>query len=192
MKTQLVNIFFVLFLVSGCSTIKVKNDFNPDVSFTELKSYEWMVETPKRTGDPRIDDNSLLQNRVKQAVESSLALKGYSKVNTGKPDFWVSYHATLDKRTRIDEINTYNQYSPGWGWRYGRGGSAYGGQYINERSSYTYDEGTLIVDIINPENRELIWRGSATDTVNFSHSPEEKEQKINEAVEKLLEQFPPK
>jgi len=181
----------ILFFISGCSTIKVTRDYNPAVSFAEFQSYKWIPDTPKKTGDPRIDGNILLQSRVRNAVDNSLASKGYKEESLGKVDFLITYHVTLDKQTGIQAINSYNNYGPGWGWRYGRHYSPYSGFYGNETLVYTYDEGSLIIDIVEPNSRELIWRGSATDRVNFSHSPEKKKKKITEAVNKLLEQFPP-
>lgn len=188
------NIFFINFIVlcfiSGCSSIKVTSDYDPSVSFSRFHSYEWILDAPKKTGDPRIDGNSLLQNRVRLAVDNQLASKGYQKVTLESPDFLVTYHVTLDKQTEIQTINSYNQYGQGWGWRYGR--SYYPTMnYGTETLVYSYEQGSLIVDIVEPKSRELVWRGSATDKVNFSNSPEQKEQQINEAVQKLLEQFPP-
>jgi len=187
---NLINAFVILLFVSGCSTIKVTSDYDPAVSFTGLQSYQWITDSPKKTGDPRIDGNTLLQKRVRNAVDNSLASKGYQKVSSGKPDFLVTYHVTLDKQTEIQTINTYNHYGPGWGWGYGRNYYPAMG-YGTETFVYTYDQGSLIIDIVEPDSRGLIWRGSATDEVNLSNSPEKKEQKINEAIEKLLEQFPP-
>ena len=57
---------------------------------------------------------------------------------------------------------------------------------------YEYDEGTLILDIVNPQNKQLMWRGSATDEVNFKSNPEKDQSKINQAVQELLAHFPPK
>lgn len=187
----LVNFAVILFFISGCSTIKVTSDFNPTVSFSGLKSYEWIPDVPEKTGDSRIDGNTLLHSRVRKAVDNGLASKGYEKIKTGKPDFWVTYHVTLDKQTKIETINSYHHYGSGWGWRYRRSYSPFSTLYGNDTFVYIYDQGSLIIDIVEPESRTLIWRGSATDKVNFSHSPEQKEQKINEAVEKLLEKFPP-
>ncbi|MCK5122521.1 MAG: DUF4136 domain-containing protein [Methylococcales bacterium] len=186
---HLINFVVILFFISGCSTIKVTSDYNPAVSFSGFQSYQWIPGGPTKIGDPRVDDNTLLQSRVRKAVDNVLASKGYQKVTSGKPDFWITYHVTLDKQVKIQAINSINHYGPGWGWRYG---STYSGGYRgNDTFVYTYDQGSLIIDIVEPDSRQLIWRGSATDKVNFSHSPEQKEQKINEAVKKLLEQFPP-
>lgn len=181
----------ILLFISGCSSIEVTSDYDPAVTFSEFQSYQWIADVPKKTGDPRIDNNSLLQNRVTTAVDRELALKGFQKVNSGNADFLVTYHVTLDKQTEIQTINTYNNYGSGWGWRYGRNYYPGPGFSRNETYVYTYDQGSLIIDIVKPASRELIWRGSATDEVNFSNSPEKKQQKINEAVEKLLEKFPP-
>ena len=58
-------------------------------------------------------------------------------------------------------------------------------------TSIEYQEGTLMIDIINAAKNELVWRGSATDIVDPDLSPEKKTQKINNAVARILEKFPP-
>lgn len=189
MKSINLFVFFAIVLfISGCSTMKVNSDYNPDVSFVGFQFYNWIPDAPAITGDPRIDGNTLLHDRVQQAIDEQLAAKGYVKSKTDKPDFWVTYHVTLDKQTEIQTINNYYNYGPGWGWRYR---DYYSPFYASETYIYTYEQGTLIVDIVDPSNRKLVWRGTAIDKVNFSHTPEQKKQKIGEAVTKLFMQFPP-
>ena len=55
-----------------------------------------------------------------------------------------------------------------------------------------YDEGTLILDIVDAESRTLIWRGSARAEVSATVAPETREARVREAVRRILEQFPPK
>jgi hypothetical protein len=52
--------------------------------------------------------------------------------------------------------------------------------------------GTLIVDLIDAQKKEMVWRGTATKTLDPSASPEEKQAHLNEAVQKMLENYPPK
>ena len=184
----LFNFLVIVFFISGCSTLKVTNDYNPDFSFAEFQFYNWIPDVPATTGDPRIDGNTLLHDRVRNAIDDQLAAKGYVKSKTDKPDFWVTYHFTLDKQTEIQTINGYYNYGPGWGWR---NRDYYSPYYGSETYVYTYEQGTLIVDIVDPSNRKLVWRGSVTDKVNFSNTPEQKIQKIREAVARLFMQFPP-
>jgi len=179
----------IVLFVSGCSTLQVNSDYDPDVSFSGYHFYNWIPDAPATTGDPRIDSNTLLHDRVHKAIDGQLAAKGYVKSKTDKPDFWVTYYVTLDKQTEIQTINNYYNYGPGWGWR--DRDYYYYPFYGSETYIYTYDQGTLIVDIVNPSNRKLVWRGTAIDKVNFSNTPEQKQQKITEVVRKLFMQFPP-
>jgi hypothetical protein len=53
-----------------------------------------------------------------------------------------------------------------------------------------YTVGTLVVDMFDSRTKRLIWRGSASDVV--SGKPEKDEKKLNEAVSKMFDHFPPK
>jgi hypothetical protein len=177
-------------LVAGCSTIETSYDFDPKAKFTGLKTYKWLDKPQKLTGDPRIDGNTILANRIHEAVDTELSARGFRKVSSD-PDFLVAYHVSLDKRRSVQTLNSYYGYGPGWGYGYG---ASYRPGYWGgapETYVYEYEEGTLILDIVNPENKELIWRGSAQDEVNFKSTPEKDQTQLNEAVQQMLEKFPP-
>ena len=55
-----------------------------------------------------------------------------------------------------------------------------------------YEQGTLLLDFVDPETRQLLWRGSASARIRPSSSPEESQKRANEAVAAMLERFPPK
>ena len=69
----------------------------------------------------------------------------------------------------------------------GRGRIGGGMGTINQNIS---NAGTLVVDISNAQTRQLLWRGTATDTL--SDKPDKNSQKIEKAVTKLFKQYPPK
>ena len=177
-------------LVAGCSSIETSYDYDPKANFAGLKTYEWLKEPQKLTGDPRIDGNTILANRIYEAVDTELAARGFRKIS-GDPDFLVAYHVSLDKRRSVQTLNSYYGYGPGWG--YGYGASYRPGYWAGapETYVYEYEEGTLILDIVNPENKELIWRGWARDEVHFKSTPEKDQTQLNEAVHEMLENFPP-
>jgi hypothetical protein len=52
--------------------------------------------------------------------------------------------------------------------------------------------GTLIVDLIDTKAKELVWRGSASRVVDADESPQTREVKVQQAVDKLFDGFPPK
>jgi len=182
----------LLLLLAGCSTVQVQSDYDSKANFTNLKTFAWLPEPQKKTGDPRIDDNSLLANRIHRSVDSVLGAKGFRKVALEEADFAIGYHVTLSKQTDVQVINRYYDYGPGWGGRYGARNPYYYGPGRSQAYVFEFDMGTLILDIVKPEQRQLIWRGSATDEVNFSASKEAKDEKVQQAVEKVFADFPPR
>jgi hypothetical protein len=190
-RASLTLVLVVAVILAGCSTMEISHDYDPKANFAGLKTYEWLKEPQKPTGDPRIDGNTILQNRIHEAVDTELTARGFRKV-TSDPDFLVAYHVSLDRRRSVQTLNNYYGYGPGWGYGYG---AAYRPGYwagSPETYVYEYEEGTLILDIVDPKNKELMWRGSAQDEVHFKSTPEKDQTQLNEAVHKMLESFPPR
>jgi hypothetical protein len=118
--------------------------------------------------------NPLMTKRIRRAVESELSAKGYQLIEDGKSDFLVAFHTGV--KNKVD-VTTY-------GYRYGRWGRYSGSVVEVDR----YKEGTLIVDIIDSNEKELVWRGWATGAVQ---NPDKAQETISNAVTKLLAKFPP-
>ena len=77
-------------------------------------------------------------------------------------------------------------YGPGWrtGWGYG------GGSSISTTTASTIPVGTLVIDLLDPKEKQLVFRGVATDTL--SSKPEKNTKKIVKSVNKIFEKYPPK
>ena len=106
---------------------------------------------------------------------------GYQK-QSENPALLIVYHTGL--KDKIDVTSRGYGYRPGY---YGRGhyGGGYGAGGLDVR---TYKEGTLILDIVDPETMQLIWRGWAVDALN---DLENASMYINKAVREILARFPP-
>jgi hypothetical protein len=178
---------FAVLLVSACSGISVNQDFSPGADFTGLTSWDWMPSGDRVGDDPRAD-NPLLDQRIRTAVETQMLAKGFRKVDSGEPNLRVGYHLILDDRVDYETVNTY--YGSAWGYRgvYGRYGPAMG---TSQTYSREYTMGTLIIDFFDVGSRELVWRGSAEGKINEYNDPQEKQERANLAVQKILDQFPP-
>lgn len=174
----------ILGLVSGCSGLKIYTDYDPTLNFSRFQTYAWMPQVTEQSGDFRVD-NDLVQKRLRRAVDTQLQSAGFRLVDESEASFFVSYRALMVDKTQISSSGG----SIGYGrWNDGRYGSvAYGGGV----DSYDYTQGTVILDIIDPKSMELVWRGTAEQTVEPKLSPQEREQRINQAYQKMLERFPP-
>lgn len=162
----------------SCSQILVTHDYDRDMNFTGFKTYGWHAI------ERSIEMNDLVINRVKEAVASELQLKGFRQVQEN-PDLLVNIHIVTRQKISINDWG----YPTGGYWRRGYGydfGYGYGGV-----SSRTYEEGTLMIDMIDAAGNNLVWRGTATDIIDPSLSPEQRTLEINEAVAMILLEFPP-
>jgi hypothetical protein len=177
----------LIFLLSSCSTLVVHEDYDASRSFTNLKTYAWVPDTPAKTNNPQLDSDTLVQGRIHGEIENWLNSHGYKQGVIADVDFLVAYQLVVEDKTQIRVINDYYDYPRGW--RYG-----YGGYYGGGSRAYTYEykQGTLVIDFVDPKTKKLMWRGTGTDEVMASASPEEKRKQIKKAVDKILGQFPPK
>jgi hypothetical protein len=162
----------------GCSSISVTTDFDNKVDFTRLSTYSWLPnpETPSEGIQAELAQNTLIEGRVKNAVDAKLASKGIRKT-TQDPDMLVAFHTGVQDKVDVRS----------WGYGYG-GYWGYGGTGV---TTVNYQEGTLILDFIDPKTKELMWRGVGKKVLSEKTTPEKSEKTIREAVEKILEKYPP-
>jgi hypothetical protein len=187
MKTRLVLfVLAALALVLACSTVQVRQDFDPSQDFTRLRTYSWYAKAPEPTGNLRVD-NPLLYERIVSAVDRTLASKGYVKVEDVKPDFVVNYHLAVQSKLDVRTIDHgYYGGSPYWGV------AGFGGVGWTETYTVPYEEGTLAIDVIDVAKRKLVWRGFGVGRLREDPKPEEAAERVDSAVAEILAQFPPK
>ena len=171
-------------LVLACSGIKVDSDYDPSADFTQLRTWSWLPDAGK-SDDPRLD-SGLLDSRIRAAVKSELDAKGYALATSGTPDFQVAYHVSVEGKLDVDTV--YRDYPRGG---YGRAGRYGGGWGYAETRVREYDEGTLLIDVLQSGTGALLWRGSGVATVRQESTPDKRTKRINAAVKKILARFPP-
>jgi hypothetical protein len=189
LKKEMLGPILGIFL-AGCASIKVASDYDPSANFSGLETYDWVSSTQPKTGDARLDSD-ILNSRIRQAVENQLGIKGYQKATDGTPDFLIAYMTSIEQKLDVSTFHYGYGYPSGYSFRRGFGGPAYTSIPSSETYVDQYDEGTLLLDIVNPQTKKLIWRGTAVDTVQKNDSPEKREERINKAVADMLQKFPP-
>jgi hypothetical protein len=170
--------------LAGCTGVSVSQDYDPSETFTDLHTFDWFPGGRELTGDVRVD-SPFIDQRVRLALIRTLVLKGYEKVADRTPDFYVNYHVSLERRLESSGINTY--YGTGTYGSWGGVGIGIGSTPIRE-----YDQGTLVIDFVDGHTRKLVWRGTGSRRVASNPAPEETTRAIDESVDEILKQFPPK
>ena len=175
MKYTTYIILIVLFSLFNffCSPYYVQIDYDRQADFSRYKTYKY-IKKGKSTSTSKFT-SELNKRRFAQAIDKELSKKGFERVKDTKEDFKVIYHLRFEKKL---DISTYGyRYWPYYG---------ISERYIQKK---VYEEGSLIIDIIDKKENQLIWRGSVEGVLNERENAEEL---INTLVEKLLEDFPPK
>ena len=167
-------------LVIGCgSGITVSSDYDPATDFTALKTFRWL-EVKKRAKDDPLK-SQLIEKRVRAAAEKALIAKGFQKVDSGEPDFFVAAFAGLKDKMNVTD----------WGYSYG----PYWGPYPYGRNidvSY-YTQASLFIDLIDNGKDQLLWRGVGTGVVRGDNpTPSEAQARMDDAVDEILYEFPPR
>ena len=172
-KVMLALVGMTLVFAGMASAQQVKTDFDRSANFALYKTYSWEhVETK----DP------LNIDRIKHAVNTVLAARGWTMVDSGADVAVVAMEITRDQQT-LDTF--YDGFGGGWGWRRFCGG----GFGEATTTTDTYKVGTVVVDLFDTKTKQLIWRGAASDTL--SDNSDKNIKNLNESVDKMFKHFPP-
>lgn len=164
----------LLILVAGCSNkMQVFTDHDPDYKLDNFKTFDWGFKANIDTGNNTTPHNELTDKRIKSAILHALTSRGYAYTHE-EPDRVVHYHVIVDAQSVVTlEPNGF-----------------YGAYRSRLRPHvYSYREGTLIIDLMDSQTGNLIWRGSATAVIDTMTS-EQAEEAINHAVAKIFRKFP--
>lgn len=154
----------------------------PGTDFAKYKTYRWVkIESAQYPDD-------ITDTQIKQAIDTQLATKGLSKVDDESADLYVGYQVAI---TQEKQWNAYNTGGGAWGWGGGYRGYGYGGGGMATASSTTINVGTLGLDMYDRAAKQLVWRGTATKTLDTGAKPEKRVKNLNKGAQKLLKNYPP-
>ena len=159
----------IVLLLATAAIADVKTDYDRSADFNRYKTYSW---EKVQTTDP------LWVDRIKEAVDSQLAAKGWTRVDSGGEVSIIAIEMTRNQQT----LNTfYDGFGRGWRW---------GGGFGNATTTVdTYKVGTLVVDLFDANTQKLIWRGSSSDTL--SDKSDKNITTLDKDVQKMFDHFPP-
>ena len=172
----------------GAPQLELDFHRDPKASFAGFETFAWLPGTKVSLGDPRIDD-ALLEKRIREAVIRNFEERGYDLKLAGPPSFWVTYSVSLKGKLDVHAPPRGYGFDPTWGGPYhGSGGRGATGMRPDVKEA---DHGMLVLDVIEPTENELIWRGSAGARVApGTDSERTRIDRINNAINQLLARFP--
>ena len=156
--------------------MKVTSDYDSSIDFNSYKSFKIVEVDPGESGLSELN-----LRRIVNAVNTEMNGKGFSL--SDNPDIEVHLHGLVKDKVSADVRTDY--YNLG----YYRRGFGYGVTGNSTVDIDQYQEGTLVIDLVDAKSDELVWQGLGTARLN--EEPKNREERINKAVAKILEGFPP-
>ena len=167
----------------GCApSYNVRTMAAPKVTLTEFHTFRLLPTPLPRDGripsggdDPMVS-NSITNRALRASVTSAFVSRGYTTADW-MPDFAVAVYASAYEKLDLTQ------------WQYGYPAWPYSWWMRMPQQPMTqYQEGTVVVDVINPQTLDLIWRGSATATLGVD--PNENTKELQKAAVAIVEKFP--
>jgi hypothetical protein len=181
--TRLIFAAFIAIAISACSGIPVSQDFEQGFDFSGLKTFAWEANQENQWGIA--SSNELVDRRVRSAIENTLTGRQFSQVDAAQADFLVLYNITVDQRISSSNVSGGVAVGRSSRGRHGSIGISTGSQVR------TYEQGTLLIDVIDVASDQLVWRGTSSQALPDLSDPQRLTDHINATVAKILEQFPP-
>jgi hypothetical protein len=182
-----------MLVMSGCYSVKVRTLAAPNAKLTQFRTFR-ILDAPRYTNGTRGTNGTngtngyngdllswsakpMLNNQItydagREFLRQSLLARGFVE-DRKNPDFNVAFYAAARERLNIND----------WGYGYD---CCYGygyGPYITE-----YTEGTVLIDLVDPKTKKLVWRGSGVATV--SDNPRKYLRDLSRIVPKIVDRLP--
>jgi hypothetical protein len=164
-------------VVCGCAPgIRSGADFDPAVELAAPLTFDWDAPDTLPVGDLRLEGNEIVEERVREAIESELTARGIRR-SESSPDLLVHFHGAVRDRMSVVENDRARGYQTS--------------QFGDGVEVFQYDEGTLVVDVADADTRKVIWRGWAVADVSAAlDDQEELTELVNRGVSSMFSFFP--
>jgi uncharacterized protein DUF4136 len=163
-------------VVSACYSVRVQSLGRPSANFAQYRTFKILDAPHRPEGAPVIPrgpaaepmlNNSITYDAGREFLKEALEARGFVE-DKKNPDFTVAFYASARERLNINN----------WGYGYG-----YGNFYVTE-----YTEGTVLIDLVDPDTKKLVWRGSGVATV--SDNPRKYLKELSRIVPKIVDRIP--
>ena len=171
MKTRLVVALVAVLAFVGCtsttSNLPVRTDYSKTTAFHEWKGFRFASDSKSADYQryPRFE------HMARQALETELTERGYTRLEEGSPDFRVAFDLIFRGGKKPQAAPEDRGAEPK--------AIAYGG---------SSQRGTLIVRMLDPATGEILWTGQISEIKMNAIEPQ---KELNKAVRRLLTEFPP-
>jgi Domain of unknown function (DUF4136) len=174
----------VTLMLSACGSVNVQTETGIDADFAKLGSYGWFEKGDVSLAGVEVS-NPDVEAWVKASVDKQLQSKGYKKATDAQPDFLVSWVGAIEKKVKVQSIeHFYSSYG------YGPVAASMPLEAKKGNTVREYEEGTILLDVLDPVTHTMLWRGRGTDRLLQGMEKDDGPLYVNKLVKNILKTFP--
>ncbi len=161
--------------VGACALpVRVNSYVDRGADLSRYHTYDFAPVESVSTGDPRLDSNPFFNDRLRTAVEKELGARGYERTTSGTPDFRVHFHTRVTQEVDVNDIDRRQGYCAD-----------------RDCTPFVYDQGTLLVDLVDAGTNKLVWRGWAESNINgVVDNQSWMERRVDAAIARIIATMP--
>lgn len=176
----------VVAVQSGSAKVKVRADFNKAFDFKQAHTWGWSPTgagqiMAARTAD---DDKEAVRRLVEPIIFSTVAQEMPRRglvAATGTPDVTLGYYLLLTIGSSAQTVGQFLPSTTAW---------ALPPFVQSTQSLEIIQQGALVLDI--SAKGEVVWRGVGEAQIKMDLDQDKRVALVREAVQKILERYPPK
>ena len=143
-------------------------DFDPTTDFTKFKTFN-IRQGQLDAKLPELN-SPILRKKIEESIRQQLVAKGFTEVQS-RPDLAVNFRLGAANRRQVESFPAGR-----WGLR-------------RRLETFRFTEGTLVINLMDTDGRELVWRGIYRDDESNSAKIA---NRMPDDIKKLFSDFPPK
>ena len=186
--------FISLLFLLGCGPT-IRFNYDPSIDFKTLKTWAWVEQDEYREGgrgnrrnQRSLAERPLIEKRIEIIIQRELISMGYQKVSIAEAQFLIRQYARY-KQVPVETRTRMSSNYWGWGWGWGWPGPGIGGSISTVRRD-TYEQGTIMIQIIDAKTNEPIWEAEAVNALSDVQNPDEADAQIMRAIKGALAKLP--
>ena len=182
---KIAQLAFIATLLAGCASgPRIQSDYDHTIDFSQYRTYNFFnpmgIESPNYS--------SIYGSIFRDAIGKEMASRGYTL--SDNPDLLINVSGRLQDKTKV--TTTSDPYMAGGYYGYRRGAyGAWGGYgYGTTTHVSNYTEGTINVDMVDREQKRMVWEGVAVGRVNDKNTNDEKRANIYAGIKEMFAAYP--
>lgn len=160
-----------LIAFEGCAAKSAVHSYvEPGVDLGRFHRFAWAPDEARATGDPRLDNNEIVQTHIRTSVEKQLSAKGLQRSTSDAADLLVHYHASVAQRIDLSDREPMR---------------------CVDCKPFVYDAGTIVVDLVDARSGQVLWRGWSEGNIDGVVSDQRwLEDRIDSDVSRMFRRLP--